>query len=57
MDLNSFFKNFLTLRHFMQGFDLNEGDYDGRTALHVAAAEGHLQTARWRIHDVNKCRS
>jgi len=24
-------------------FDMNRGDYDGRTALHLAAAEGHLR--------------
>lgn len=33
-------------RHFLQGMDLNEGDYDGRTALHVAAAEGQAESVR-----------
>ncbi|KAL7645764.1 UNVERIFIED_CONTAM: hypothetical protein RMT77_002659 [Armadillidium vulgare] len=28
-------------RHAMLGTDLNSTDYDGRTALHVAASEGH----------------
>jgi hypothetical protein len=27
----------------MAGLNVNEGDYDGRTALHLAAGEGHLE--------------
>ena len=33
-------------RHYLQDFDLNEGDYDGRTALHVASAEGKIEAVR-----------
>ena len=29
--------------------DLNLGDYDGRTALHVAVAEGHLDVVRYLL--------
>jgi len=43
-------------RHYLQGLDLGLCDYDGRTALHLAAAEGHqecvsflLDTARVEV--------
>ena len=32
-----------------EDFDLNQGDYDGRTALHLAAAEGHIELVRFLL--------
>lgn len=31
----------------MQGTDLEIVDYDGRTALHIAASEGHLKVVKF----------
>ena len=31
------------------GVDLNVGDYDGRTALHLAASEGHLDVVKFLV--------
>ncbi len=31
------------------GADLNEGDYDGRTAIHLAASEGQEEIVRYLI--------
>ena len=36
-------------RHHLQGIDLNTSDYDGRTALHVAAAEGQLECVKFLL--------
>jgi ankyrin repeat protein len=37
-----------------EGADVNEGDYDRRTALHLAAAEGHVAVASYLI---DECRA
>ena len=49
---------YLCFSAYQQGVDMNVGDYDGRTALHLAAAEGHLRCVRFLLetckvqHDV-----
>lgn len=35
------------LKHF--GWDVNGRDYDGRTAAHIAASEGHLDTMKYLV--------
>ena len=32
-----------------EGADVTTGDYDNRTALHLAAAEGHLDAVGFRV--------
>lgn len=39
-------------RMFMQGADLKTADYDNRTALHVAAAEGRIKVCKFLINIV-----
>ena len=38
-----------------KGMDLNESDYDGRTALHLACSEGKIEVIKYLIDkNVNK---
>merc|ERR1711935_1226054 len=36
-------------RLIMRGTEIEEGDYDGRTAIHLAASEGHIQVVEFLI--------
>ncbi|KAK9804415.1 hypothetical protein WJX72_011623 [[Myrmecia] bisecta] len=36
----------LVNRYISAGADINASDFDGRTALHIAASDGHLETVR-----------
>lgn len=38
-------------RYFLSGVDVNAVDYDGRSALHVAAAEGHTDVIRFLLEN------
>ncbi|XP_061077653.1 glutaminase liver isoform, mitochondrial isoform X2 [Conger conger] len=38
-------------RYFLSGADLNAVDYDGRSALHVAASEGHAEVIKFLIEN------
>ena len=36
-------------RYLIKGIDINQGDYDGRTALHLASAEGHEKCVKYLL--------
>ncbi|XP_077991901.1 glutaminase kidney isoform, mitochondrial-like [Glandiceps talaboti] len=36
-------------RYSMQNIDMGQADYDGRTALHLGAAEGHLDVVKFLV--------
>jgi ankyrin repeat protein len=37
------------VRLSVQGFDINEGDYDRRTCLHLASAAGHIEIVKYLV--------
>lgn len=39
-------------RQSLSGVNMSQGDYDNRTALHVAACEGHLEAVKFLV---DKC--
>ena len=42
-------------RAFLQGVNVEMADYDGRTALHLGAAEGHLEVVKFLIEKCKVC--
>lgn len=42
-----------TCRQNLSGADMSQGDYDNRTALHLAASEGHMESVMFLVE---KCK-
>lgn len=43
--------SFLSHRYLLSGADVNAVDYDGRSALHVAASEGRLDVIKFLVEN------
>lgn len=41
------------LRHMLSGMNMTLADYDGRTALHLCAAEGHVKCVEFLVKQCN----
>ena len=39
----------ICVRAWFQGIDLNQGDYDNRTPIHLASAEGHIDCVEFLL--------
>lgn len=46
------FSYYFCYRFYMQGVNLEMADYDKRTALHLAASEGHVELVKFLINVV-----
>ena len=42
-------------RAYLAGVDMNMGDYDGRTALHLACVENHPACVKYLIETCKVC--
>jgi len=46
---------YLVARYALLGMDMSLADYDGRTAIHLAAAEGHDSIVRFLLEKCKVC--